>query len=96
MESGESPFSEQLDKLVMEAKQDLTVEPSPDFVNRVMREVSHTTLPEIETIRKKQDKRVVFLRPAFAVAFAALLGGCPRINPSHIWVQSCPVEDVQR
>ncbi len=24
------------------------------------------------------------------------LGGCPRINPSHIWVQSCPVEDVQR
>ncbi len=27
---------------------------------------------------------------------SVMLGGCPRINPSHIWVQSCPVEDVQR
>ncbi len=38
----------------------------------------------------------VGIRRRLAPLLENSLGGCPRINPSHIWVQSCPVEDVQR
>lgn len=60
MESNEPLFSEQLNKLLTEAKQHSSVEPSPDFVNRVMRDVYHTPLPEIEKIRKKKEKNFFF------------------------------------